>query len=451
MEFGFEKCAKVTINRGKLIEGERIPILDKEIRNLEIEDNYKYLGLYESDQLCTKEIKTKAKTEYKKRLRWILKSKLHGQNQITAINTYALPVLTYPAGIIQYTIKDLKELDTMTRKHLTMHGALHPRSDVDRLYVNREDGGRGLLSVEDSIRQAENAISEYLEKTEEPILKLTKQVSINKAPKPKQDFSREQKRQREQNWKEKNLHGIWYKHLAEYDKTTNSWLQKSNLKPATESLILAAQDQALRTNWYNSQILNLTANQQCRRCKQHPETIAHIVSGCSELAQGVYLKRHNAVASFIHWKICGNEKLTRHDHWYDHDPQKVVENKDVKVLYDFNIFTDKKIKHRRPDIVIINKKEKKTWIIDVSCPMDHNVKEKEKEKIDHYDDLGFELERLWNTKTRIIPIIIGALGTVTSNLKKKLSILNLQEIEIHQLRKAVLLQTGNILQKHLRI
>ena len=451
MEFGFKKCAKVTINRGKLEKGKGIPILDKEIKNLDIEEDYKYLGLLETNQFCTKQIKTKAKETYKKRLRNILKSKLHGRNQITAINTFALPVLTYPAGIIKFTKEELKEMDTMTRKNLTMYGSLHPRSDVDRLYVAREKGGRGLLSIEDSIRKVENDIAEYLDKTEEPILKLTKEITINKEPIPKSINKKEVEKRRETNWKEKKLHGIWHKHINEYDPKTNCWLQKSNLKPATESLILAAQDQALRTNWYDSNILKTSDEQHCRRCKAYPETIAHIVSGCPELAQGVYLKRHNAVASYLHWMICGNERLERQAHWYDHEPKKVLENEKVKVLYDFTIRTDKKIEHRKPDIVVVNKEEQKTTIIDIACPMDHNAKKKELEKINNYNELAFELERLWKTKTKIIPIVIGALGTITDNLQKNLTVLNLKQIEIHQLQKAVLLQTGNILRKHLRI
>ena len=451
MKFGFEKCAKVTINRGKLIKGCGIPILDGEIKNLEIEEEYKYLGLLESDQLCAKKIKTKAKETYKKRLRNILKSKLHGRNQITAINTYALPVLTYPAGVIKFTVQDLKELDTMTRKHLTMYGALHPRSDVDRLYVARAKGGRGLLSVEDSIRKSENDIAEYLEKTEEHILKLTKDIAFNKEPIPKKEYKKAMEEKRENNWKQKKLHGVWNKHINEYDQQTNYWLQKSNLKPATESLILAAQDQALRTNWYNSEILKTSADPLCRRCKLYPETVAHIVSGCPELAQGVYLQRHNTVASFLHWTMCGNENLDRNEHWYDHEPQKVIENDNVKILYDFNIYTDKKIKHRRPDIVILQKQTNKTAIIDIACPMDHNVYQKEEEKINNYNELAFELEKLWKTKTTIIPIVIGSLGTVSKNLEQNLVKLNLNKIEIHQLQKAVLLRTGNILRKHLRI
>ena len=104
MEFGLDKCAKVTITRGKVVEGTAIALPDgNEIKNLDLEEQYKYLGLLESDNFETDRIKTKAKDEYKRRLRLILKSKLHGRNQIQAINTYAIPILTYPAGIIKFT------------------------------------------------------------------------------------------------------------------------------------------------------------------------------------------------------------------------------------------------------------------------------------------------------------------------------------------------------------
>ena len=81
--------------------------------------------------------------------------------------------------------------------------------------------------------------------------------------------------------------------------------------------------------------------------------------------------------------------------------------------------------------------------------MDHNIKKKEKEKVDNYQELKFELQRIWNTKIEIVPIVIGALGAVTGNLKTNLEKIGLQHVQVHQLQKCVLLKTGNILRKHL--
>ena len=450
MEFGLDKCAKVSMTRGKITEGTAITLPDgNEIKNLELDEQYKYLGLLESDDFETDRIKTKAKEQYKRRLRLILRSKLHGRNQIQAINTYAIPVLTYPAGIIKFTQEEKRTMDTMTRKQMTIHGSLHPRADVDRLYLPRKEGGRGLLSVEDSINKEENSISHYVENSSQPTLKETKPIMLNKEPQPKTAYDTRLKNSRKDKWCQKKLHGVWPKTLEAGSPQSNLWLQNSNLKPPTEALITAAQDQALRTKWYNANILKTSKDATCRRCGRFDETVAHIISGCPELAQGVYLHRHNAVASYLHWTLCQLHNLKSNAFWYEHEPSKVVENENIKILYDFNIYTDKKIKHRRPDLVVVNKEEGKTLLIDVACPMDHNIQSKEKEKVDHYLELKFELERLWKTKIEIVPIVIGALGAVTENLQKSLKKIGLKHVQVHQLQKCVLLKTGNILRKHL--
>ena len=49
---------------------------------------------------------------------------------------------------ISWKESELKSVDRKTRKYLTMHSAMHPKSDVDRLYIKRKDGGRGLISIE---------------------------------------------------------------------------------------------------------------------------------------------------------------------------------------------------------------------------------------------------------------------------------------------------------------
>ena len=86
--------------------------------------------------------------EYKRRLKLLLKTKLSGKNKIMAVNTRAVAILRYSAGIVEWRSDDeLKELDRKTRKMMKMHGALHPKSDVDRLYPQKQKGGRGLISA----------------------------------------------------------------------------------------------------------------------------------------------------------------------------------------------------------------------------------------------------------------------------------------------------------------
>ena len=68
------------------------------------------------------------------------------------------------------------------------------------------------------------------------------------------------------------------------DKTWE-WTRKSDLKVATEALIFAAQEQALRTNYVKFNIDKSVDSLLCRMCNQNGETINHILSECKMLAQ----------------------------------------------------------------------------------------------------------------------------------------------------------------------
>ena len=80
------------------------------------------------------------------------------------------------------------------------------------------------------------------------------------------------------------------------------------------------------------------------------------------------------------------------------------------------------ISARRSDLIIINKKRKKRIckIVDFAVPADHRIKLKECEKKNKYLDLARELKKLWNMKVTIVPIVIGAFGTITKGLLKGL-------------------------------
>ena len=97
-------------------------------------------------------------------------------------------------------------------------------------------------------------------------------------------------------------------------------------------------------------------------------------------------------------------------------PAPVLENDSHKLLWDFNIQTDHLIPARRPDHIIINKKTKICKIVDIAVSADHKINLKESEKKDKYLDLARLIKNLWNLKVTIVPIVIGALGTVTKGI-----------------------------------
>ena len=93
--------------------------------------------------------------EYKRRIKLILKSNLNSRNATSAMNIWAVAVMRYGAGIVKWTKEELEKLVRQTRKIMTMNGASHPKSDIDRLYIARQRGGRGLQSVLETVQSGE--------------------------------------------------------------------------------------------------------------------------------------------------------------------------------------------------------------------------------------------------------------------------------------------------------
>jgi len=101
-------------------------------------------------------------------------------------------------------------------------------------------------------------------------------------------------------------------------------------------------------------------------------------------------------------------------------PKPVYEEGDVTVLWNQAVHTDREVTANRSDIIIKNKKEKTCTLIDVAIPADRNVVQKEAEKKLKYKRLCIEIQRMWNLKCTIIPVIIGANGIVARRLRKNL-------------------------------
>jgi len=77
---------------------------------------------------------------------------------------------------------------------------------------------------------------------------------------------------------------------------------------------------------------------------------------------------------------------------------------------------------------------------------DRNVIKKEAEKVLKYKDLTIEIQRMWNVKTKVIPVIIGTTGTISKSLRKYASNIPGKH-EVKELQKTAILGTAHILQK----
>ena len=308
MAFGIERCAAVKISRGRVVESEGIELPNGDtIKGLEENDCYKYLGILECDKIKNSEMNEKIKKEYFRRVKLILKSKLNAGNVVMAVNSRAVSLVRYGAGIVDWTKAELQEMDRKTRKIFTMNRALHPRSDVDRLYLKRVEGGRGLQCLEEVVKLEELSLAFYLSKKEDKLLKEVVQEGLFQETEDPNERKRQNTAERKKRFEEKILHGQFERGIKEVKDQKGSWLclNKGYLKKETEGLIVAAQDQALRTNWIRRNIDKENISAKCRLCGENDETIAHVLSECKQLAQNEYKKvRLDKIAAAIHWHLC---------------------------------------------------------------------------------------------------------------------------------------------------
>ena len=92
---------------------------------------------------------------------------------------------------------------------------------------------------------------------------------------------------------------------------------------------------------------------------------------------------------FLNARVYAKQKINLTRHKYD---TSVLENEDYKILRAFSIRTDYVIEARRPDLVLVDNKERSCKVIDFAVPGDGRIEEKEK-YIEKYHDLGRELQK----------------------------------------------------------
>ena len=128
-----------------------------------------------------------------------------------------------------------------------------------------------------------------------------------------------------------------------------------------------------------------------------------------------------------------------------------MENAGIKLLWDINIQSGNLIDARRHDLIVIDKKEQKGIIIDIAVPADVRVEEKEKEKVEKYQDLKKEIKRLWKLgNVEIVPVVVGALGSVSAEFERWMGKLGMT-CNVGVIQKSILLRTTRILRKLLEM
>ena len=356
MEFRIEKCAMLIMEKGKIVKSVGIEFPDgKVIKLLQERESYKYLGILEADKFLEEKMKLNVSKEYIRRLRKVLKSKLNGVKLVRGVNIWTVFLLRYSGAFVSWRKSELQTIDKRTRKLLTI--ALHPKSNVDRLNIPRKEGGRSLISIEDYVELAIRGFEMYVHGSEERLIQAARGDKID-GLEAASVLKRSKKEKRLEHWEEKILHGQYLRQTKKVSDECWARLQNRDLKRETESLLVAAQNQSKRTNLVKAKIDKYQGDCLCRVCKKVDGSIDHIVSGCSKFAQKEYRSRHNNLGKIVHWKLARKCNFEAGEKWYEHEPESVLENEDYKIFWDFSVQADHVIEAWRPDLVVVDKKER---------------------------------------------------------------------------------------------
>lgn len=467
MQFGLDKCRTQSIHLGKREFG-GIELDDgSRIESLQEGDTYKYLGFLQSRYINHTDTKTQITQKYKNRLTHILKTYLNSKHTFRAINTYAVPILTYTFGIIHWTETDLQAVERLTRTTLTKHRKHHPHSAIERLTLPRKLGGRGLTDITNLHHKITHKLREYFYSKQNISLLHSAIVKSDTKYTPlhlnTSDNFNETTNVSDQDkllaWSQKSLHGRHHHDLNQTHvdiESSNKWLSIGDVFPETEGFMLAIQDQIINTRNYQKHIIHDTniETDLCRRCGSASETIQHITSACQSLAQTEYLNRHNQVSGIIHQKLARKYSLIDTSRpplpYYTYRPEIVLENSTHKLYYDRSIITDRTIPHNRPDITLTDKINKTTHIIDITIPNTHNLQHSYTEKIIKYTALADEVRQMWRMDSVItVPIVLSCTGVIPHSLHNSIHTLQLPKHTYITLQKAVILKTCSLVRRFL--
>lgn len=464
MSFGLNKCRTLSVSRGKIIVNGFEEVQGGRIEPMTEDDTYTYLGHIQSRRILHKQIKEKVAFEYFKRLKEILKSNLNGKNTFKAINGYAIPVLTYTFGTVKWTDTDIDNLQRKTRVTLSKYRAHHPKAATERITLPRHRGGRGLIDIYVLHKKQIQRLQNYFLGKKLPLYEALCLADNNYTPldllhaeKTMVPIEPHHYGSKMQAWKNKALHG---RHPNELNQdyvdleASNKWLTQADLFLETEGFMIAIQDQVIATANHRKYILKeANVNDACRRCNEAPETIQHITGGCRVLAPTNYLQRHDNVAKIVHQKIAiKHDLLVGTLPYYTYDPVNVLENASFKLYWNRSILTDKTVLANRPDITLVNKLSKTTYLIDIAIPNSHNLQSMWNEKLTKYKPLADEIKNIWKQdEVYIVPLVLSSTALIPRKLHHSLQRLQLHPLTYIQLQKSVILDTTAIVRSHLNI
>ena len=129
-----------------------------------------------------------------------------------------------------------------------MHNGFHPKSIADRLCLSRIVGSRGLIRVQDTVETAILELRNYVRNAKERLLIAARTLEHEENRETPNKYKKRKKNEKKTQWSQKQLHWQFMRQATgKASKGRWGWQRKRYLK-RTETLLMAAQEQAIRTN-----------------------------------------------------------------------------------------------------------------------------------------------------------------------------------------------------------
>lgn len=477
-------------------------------------ETYKYLGIQQY-LVNTDAGYEKLKTEFLSTTLIILKSNLTIRQQRQAYASIAVAKMKYFYQMTNGATKRLnqalsraRDLDKEVRRLLVCNGQTMKSTVVDRIYLPTEFGGLGWRSLEDEMEECTVEVLCYVLLNKElanvlSILRQQKQSgkrnvltdaflilesyglslleqadktvkfgedtfedSTTLARKIKAKLRETKAEARRNNVTRGQAAGRYFRNQELDLEVSSLWMKAGLLSAVNARNAIAVQDCSLTTRTHPVRV----ADGLCRQCRSGDESADHIVSHCAKWLPTLYVDRHNAVARNIHYWICKKYQVTPPH--YSQSVPPVIESPNVKILWDSIIQTKTVLCHRKPDIVVFDKKAHCITVIEVSVASLNSLQHQREVKINRYKvnstrqedankvpyeagpNLIADLRATYGQEVRFLPFVIGVSGEVLKGTVQEVThVLEMTAEEVRKLmercQRAAVIGTSRIVKNHM--
>ena len=399
-----------------------------------------------------KQMRRIVKAEYYKRVRTTWSCPLNAGAKVRVHNSVAGGYFRYYAPLFTWTRRELTSMDCTTRRILRVNKCHHRAASVPRLYLPRRKGGRGLTGVEMEWERAVVSAAAYKLQSRDPQMRGVVQHDLQQEQQGrrtqrqcaarvlrKYDLPGEwlsgvdsegrkvrpgslvgrlrtaQLEKLHQGLLSRRIHGRHAQEIQHHKVASNRWLVDGLLDGKTEADIVAAQDGVTHLRKYLVEVTGQSGPVTCRACGNAPETVGHVLAACGAQLFHLIKWRHDRMLYLLVRALLQGLGLSlpREYHAIGGEAKPGVYGSESQVVkVDMRSPTIERVQACRPDVTIRLEDRQETYLLDVACPWDGGVEKREREKYHKYQALAADLARQWRGKVEVVPVVIGALGTV---------------------------------------